>query len=86
MATVMVTHEVTDVAAWRGAFEAGADVRARHGARGSRVLMEGNLVVGLLDFPDDESAAAFLADPELRRPIPGVPAPPSVRLLHEIDS
>jgi len=85
MATLMITHEVTDVAAWSSAFQAGADARARHGALSTRVLTLGNYVVGLIDFPDHESAAAFLADPVLRRPIPGVPAPPDVRLLHELD-
>lgn len=85
MATLLVTHEVTDTAAWKSAFVAGGDVRARHGASSSRVLVDGDYVVGLIEFPDDESAAAFLADPELKRPIPGVPAPPTVRLLHDLD-
>lgn len=85
MATVMVSHEVTDLAAWRSAFEAGAEVRLRHGATSSRLLVDEDHVVGLVDFPDDESATAFLADPELRRPIPGVPTPPVVRVLHELE-
>jgi hypothetical protein len=85
MATLMVTHEVTDVPAWTSAFEAGSELRVRHGALSSRVLMDGNYVVGLIEFADDESTAAFLADPELKRPIPGVPAPPVVRLLHQLD-
>lgn len=85
MATLMVTHEVTDLAAWRNALEAGADARTRHGATSFRVLVEEDRVVGLIDFPDDASAAAFLADPELRRPVPGVPAPPVVRLLHDLE-
>ena len=85
MPTLMVTHQVTDVAAWRSAFEAGAELRARHGATSTRVLVDGDDVVGLIDFPDDDSATAFLGDPDLRRPIPGVPAAPVVRLLHELD-
>lgn len=85
MATLMVTHEVTDLPAWRTALDAGADARTRHGATSFRVLVDGSSVVGLIDFPDDESAAAFLADPDVRRPIPGAPAAPQVRLLHDVD-
>jgi hypothetical protein len=85
LATLMVTHEVTDLPAWTSAFEAGSELRVRHGAVSSRVLMDGNNVVGLIEFADDASAAAFLADPELKRPIPGVPGPPMVRLLHQLD-
>lgn len=85
MATLMVTHEVTHVPAWASAFEAGDELRARHGALSTRVLVDDDYVVGLIEFADDESAAAFLADPDLKRPIPGVPGRPVVRLLHQLD-
>lgn len=85
MTTLMVTHDVTDFDTWRAAFEAGADVRRRHGATSSRILVEGTSVVGLIDFPDDDAAQAFLADPALTRPIPGVPGRPSLRVLHDLD-
>ncbi len=84
MTTLVITHDVTDLDAWRQALAAGAAIRRRHGSTGERFLVDGSSVLGLLDFPDDAAAQAFLADPDLRRPIPGVPAAPSIRLLHEI--
>jgi hypothetical protein len=84
MTTLVITHDVTDIAAWQRALAAGAAIRRRHGSTGERFLVEGTSVLGLLDFPDDAAAQAFLADPELRRPIPGVPGVPTVRLLHEV--
>lgn len=85
MTTLMVSHEITDLAAWRAAYDAGAAIRDRHGAVSARVLRDENFVLGLIEFPDESSARAFLADPDLARPVPGVPGAPSVRLLHETD-
>lgn len=84
MTTLMVTHSVLDFDAWRASFDAGAELRAAHGATGVRVLREGERVVGLLEFPDDDAARAFLADPRLRTPVPGVEGAPEVRVLTEI--
>ncbi|MDA8322501.1 MAG: hypothetical protein M0030_22195 [Actinomycetota bacterium] len=84
MTTLLVTHEVTDYPAWRATFEAGAPVRERHGGRVSRVMHDGSGVVGLIDFPDETAAKAFLADPALRAGMAGVPAPPQVRILSEV--
>ena len=84
MTTLMVSHSVQDFDAWRSSFDAGAPVRAEHGAVAVRVLRDGDQVVGLLEFPDDESARGFLADPRLRAPIAGVAGTPQVRLLTEI--
>lgn len=77
---MMVSHQVTDPAAWREAFAAGEPVRRRHGAVAVRLLRDETGVVGLIDFPDDVSARAFLADPDLA-PIPGVAGRPEVRIL-----
>jgi hypothetical protein len=84
MTTVMVTHEVHDFDAWLAVFDAGDEVRSRHGATGVRVLRDGGRVVGLVDFPDEDSARGFLADPLLRTPIDGVPSKPEVRVLDEL--
>lgn len=84
MTTLLVTHPVSDFDQWREAFDAASGVRERHGATEVRVLRDGDTVVGLLEFPDDAAAQAFLADPALRVPIPGVPAPPQVMVLSEV--
>lgn len=85
MTTLVITHEVTDLPAWRRALADGAEIRRRHGVTSARFLVDDDSVVGLLDFTSDAAAKAFLADPDLRRPIPGVPAAPTVRLLHDLE-
>jgi hypothetical protein len=47
-------------------------------------MHDGSGVVGLIDFPDETAAKAFLADPALRAGMAGVPAPPQVRILSEV--
>lgn len=84
MTTLMITHPVVDFDSWRVAFDAGAAIRARHGATAVRLLRDGSGVVGLIDFPDDGAATAFLADPALRAPIDGVPDRPEIRLLSDL--
>lgn len=84
MTTLMVTHPVADFDVWQAAFDAGEAVRRRHGATGTRVLRDGAGVVGLIEFPDDTSARAFLADPALRTPIEGVPDHPEIRMLQDL--
>lgn len=82
--TLLVTHPVTDFAAWRTAFDQAEPVRTRHGATRVQILTDGSGVVGLIEFPDAESAQSFLADPALRVPVPGVPAAPEIRVLTEL--
>jgi class 3 adenylate cyclase len=84
MTTLLVTHAVTDYQAWPATFEAGAPVRERHGGRVFRVMHDGAGVVGLIDFPDETAARAFLADPALHGEMAGVPAPPQIRILSEV--
>ncbi len=84
MTTLMVTHSVQDFDAWRASFDAGAAIRTEHGATSVRVLRDGDRVVGLLEFPDDDAARGFLADPRLRTPIQGVAGAPEVRVLTEV--
>lgn len=84
MPTLMVTHPVADLDAWQAGFAAGAAVRQRHGATAVRVLRDGTGVVGLIEFPDDDCARSFLADPALRSPIDGVTGRPEVRVLRDL--
>lgn len=84
MTTLMVTHPVADFDSWQASFAAGAAVRERHGATAVRVLRDGAGVVGLIEFPDDAAAQAFLADPALRAPIDGAPGRPEIRVLSDL--
>lgn len=85
MSTLLVTHPVHDVDAWRAAFEAGDGLRARHGATEVRVFRDGDRMVGILDFADDAALQAFLADEELRAPVGGGAGRPEARVVTEVE-
>ncbi len=66
MTTLAVRQSVTDYGTWEAAFDGHEKVRRSHGATGHRVLRDGNDVLVLVEFPDEQSAKSFQADPSLR--------------------
>ena len=66
MTTLAVRQSVSDYDAWEPAFVGHDAVRRSHGATGHRVLRDGNDVLVLIDFPDEQSAHGFTEDPSLR--------------------
>ena len=66
MATAVIRHTVGDFDTWAAAFAGNRSFREGHGATGHRVLRDGNNVVVLVDFPDEDSARAMVGDPALR--------------------
>lgn len=85
MTTLAVRHTVSDFDTWRSAFDGHSSIRTGHGATSERILHDGNAVLVLIDFPDAESAQAFMADPGLAEAMAkgGVVGAPDVSILVE---
>jgi heme-degrading monooxygenase HmoA len=88
---ILVRHRVRDFASWKPVFdEQGGIVRTKHGATGHRLyrsLDDPNDVVVLVEFPSEERAGSFLADPALKEEMEqaGVQGEPTVILCEEVD-
>jgi quinol monooxygenase YgiN len=68
MVTLIVWHKVRDYDAWKTVFDGHEDVRRSHGETEHRVyrnLREPNTVIVHNDFPSEDAARAFMADPSL---------------------
>jgi hypothetical protein len=89
---ILVQHQVRDFASWKPVFkEQGGLVRTRHGATGHRLyrsLDDPNDVVVAVEFPADELARSFLADPALKEEMEqaGVQGQPTVVLCEEVEA
>jgi hypothetical protein len=82
-AILVIHHRVDDAAAWKRVFDEHEAVRRRHGATEHRVFqdpLEPNRIVVHVDFPTEEAAQGFAADPSLpeamaRGGVQGEPVP-----------
>jgi hypothetical protein len=89
---ILVQHRVHDFASWKPVFEEqGGLVRTRHGATGYRLyqsLDDPNDVVVSVEFPAEERARSFLADPALKEEMEqaGVQGQPTVVLCEEVEA
>ena len=89
---LLVQHRVRDFAGWKPVFdEQGRIVRTKHGATGHRLyqsLDDPNNVVVSVEFPAEERARSFLADPALKEEMEqaGVQGEPTVILCEEVDA
>jgi hypothetical protein len=89
---ILVQHQVRDFASWKPVFEEqGGLVRIRHGATGHRLyrsLDDPNDVVVAVEFPADELARSFLADPALKEEMEhaGVQGEPTVVPCEEVEA
>jgi quinol monooxygenase YgiN len=66
--TLVVHHRVRDYDAWKPVFDEHEDVRRDHGALGHRIYQTLGDPCGVVihnDFPSEEAALAFMADPSL---------------------
>jgi len=67
---LVISHTVRDYDDWKPVFDAGEQVRTRHGCTGHEIYRgddEANDLTIMLDFPSREAGEAFMADPELRQ-------------------
>jgi uncharacterized protein (DUF1330 family) len=89
---IHVQHQVRDFASWKPVFEEqGGLVRIRHGATGHRLyqsLDDPNEVVVSVEFPSEERARGFLADPALMEEMEqaGVQGQPTVVVCEEVEA
>ena len=86
-ATLHVRHSVDDYETWKPAFDGHESGRRLHGATGHRLLRDGNALTVLIDFPDRESAQAFVTDPALREVMAkgGVVSEPAVDIVTPVE-
>ena len=67
--TLVVHHRVADYDAWKPVFDSHEPVRRGHGGTEHRVyrdIQEPNRVVVHIDFPSEQAARDFAADPSLK--------------------
>ncbi len=88
MATMVVTHDVEDYAAWREGYDRAQDLRDEHGCTDARVLRhadDGNRITVLHDFDSIDAARGFAEDPTLAQLMKeaGVVGPPQIDLTQE---
>ena len=89
---LLVQHRVREFASWKPIFdEQGSIIRIRHGATRHwlyRSLDDPNDVVVSIEFPEEERARSFVADPALREEMEraGVQGQPTVTLCEEVDA
>lgn len=65
---LIMRERVRDYVAWKPGFDAGEQLRAKHGCSGHAVYRgddDANELTVQLHFPSREAANAFVADPEL---------------------
>ena len=90
MATMIVKHSVNEYQAWRDVYDGAADLRAKYGLTGDRVLRDpedAKTLFVLQDFTTLEGAQSFAADPELQAAMQraGVAGAPRIEFYEEID-
>jgi len=91
MPILVVHHAVRDYDAWKPAFDEHKQVRTAHGATRHwlyRSPDDPNDLVVAIEFPSDEAAQGFLADPSLKEAMEraGVTGAPHVHLREEIEA
>jgi len=89
---LLVQHRVHEFGAWKPVFDQqGSIIRIRHGATRHwlyRSLDDPNEVVVSIEFPAEERARSFLADPSLKEEMgrAGVQGQPTVTFCEEVEA
>jgi heme-degrading monooxygenase HmoA len=91
MAILVVQHRVRDFDAWKRVFDAGEDLRRRHGASRHWVYQahnDPNDVVVAVEFGSLEAAENFTDDPALRQNMAeaGVEGSPHIHFRREVEA
>jgi hypothetical protein len=88
---LLVQHRVSQFDSWKPVFEGeGSIIRIRHGATRHwlyRSLDDPNDVVVSIDFPTEERARSFVADPSLKEEMgrAGVQGQPAITFCEEVE-
>jgi hypothetical protein len=89
---LLVQHRVRDFAGWKPVFEEqGSIIRTRHGATQHwlyRSLDDPDEVVVAIEFPSEDRARSFAADPALKEEMAqaGVQGQPVVTFCEEVEA
>jgi uncharacterized protein (DUF1330 family) len=89
---LLVQHRVRDFTSWKPVFdEQGGMIRTRHGASRHwlyRSLDDPNDVVVSIEFPTEERARSFVADPALKDEMEqaGVEGEPTVTFCEQVEA
>lgn len=86
MATVILSHEVSDFAQWKKGFDEGETMRAAAGVQTHGVynsVENPNHVTVITEFPSVEAVHGFLANPQLKADMEsaGVIGAPEIKIL-----
>ena len=89
MATMIVTHRVSDFDSWKKAYESHSGARANAGFTGASIHrdhLDPNLITVVLKNPSLEAAKTFAGSPDLRETMQkaGVQGPPEVKFLEDV--
>jgi hypothetical protein len=89
---LLVQHRVREFGAWKPVFDQeGSVIRTRHGATRHwlyRTLDDPNHVVVSIEFPAEERARSFVADPSLKEEMEraGVQRQPTITFCEEVEA
>jgi quinol monooxygenase YgiN len=88
MATVILSHEVSDFAQWKKGFDEGEPLRAAAGVQTHGVyssVENPNHVTVITEFPSVEAVQGFLANPQLKADMEsaGVIGAPDLKILNK---
>ena len=88
MVNVILSHEVTDYAAWRKLFDDGEPLRSEAGVKTNGVytsVENPNHVTVFAEFPSVEAVQGFMANPQLQSTMEqaGVIGKPDVKILNK---
>jgi quinol monooxygenase YgiN len=89
MATVILSHEVTNFSDWKKGFDEGEGMRAEAGVKTHGVyssVENPNHVTVITEFPSTEAVQGFLANPQLKADMEkaGVIGAPDVKILNKV--
>jgi hypothetical protein len=91
MATMIVTHRVSNYDSWKSIYDKEADHRAKAGFISANVLRDAadpNKITVVLSNPNLDAAKKYAGSPDLKQTMQnaGVEGPPEIRFLEDVES
>ncbi len=91
MATLIVTHRVSNYDSWKSVYDAHTGARKEAGITAAKVHRDHadpNLVTIVMSAPTVDTAKAFAGSPDLKQAMQkaGIDGPPEIRFLDDVES
>lgn len=91
MATMIVTHRVSNFETWKSTYDGHAGARAQAGFTSANVLRDAadpNKITLVLSNPSLDAAKKFAGSPDLKQAMQksGVEGPPDISFLEDVES